>query len=126
MPDLSADRPLPFTEDDVKMLVQVAGARLLAMTGLTEMPASRALLMSHEMRAVLTALAAAGRLLPPDAEHREEWGVRMDWVQGPLDLYCTNRATAEDHIANLAPSYRGIGKLIRRVAGPWVEVDPNE
>lgn len=123
----SADRPLPlpkiksFTEDDVEMLVKVAGARLLAMTGLTEIPASRALFLRHEIRDVLGALAAAGRLLPPDAEHREEWGVQIESFPAgtPVIAY---HGLPEGRARKMADRSGGV-PVRRRPAGPWEEVD---
>lgn len=126
-----------FTEEDVEALVQVAGARLLAMTGLTEIPASRALFLRHEIRDVLDALAAAGRLLPPDAEHREEWEVRWLSDRGGIcmhERHLISRASAEElgpaRVGEYGITSYSVHRRTHRIfgdgssfTGPWVEVE---
>jgi len=122
MPDLSADRPLllpeeikGFTEEDVELV-----ARAFDPNGELE-PANLA-----DARTALAALAAAGRLLPASAEHREEEeefavdGALPDgtpWVSDPHYRLGDARQLA----AMMAP-----GAVIKRrmiSAGPWTEVD---
>lgn len=98
MPDLSAGRPLlpaekiqGFTVEDASIVARAIGADYW-------IPSDR----SAAARAVLTALTAAGRLLPPDAEHLQR--------------------------ARLVTGDDGVQRLQERSAwvGPWVEVDRSE
>jgi hypothetical protein len=67
----------------------------------------------------LTHLAAAGRLLPASAEHRQEWSewaVQFEWGIYPCDNEEHARWSAD-------PARGGSGKVVARRVGPWVEVD---
>lgn len=110
MPDLSAGRPLPlpekiFTKEDVMLVAKAIGADYW-------IPSDR----SAAARDILTALAAAGRLLPPSAEHREEWGALYQGHVHRVD----ERGAAEA----LAATARGAVAVQRTITtGPWAEVD---
>lgn len=74
-----------------------------------------------EARAVLAALADAGRLTPADAEAREDWGVAVGAREGdPLVAYA---GLTEADARKLAP--RSDGFVVRRAwtAAPWVAAD---
>lgn len=127
MPDLSADRPLllpeePFTEEDFD-LVRTA----LDKVGRFGEIATR----SAIAEAVLTALAAAGRLLPPDAEHREEWSLWLSGSPGVAAGVAWDQTfDSEEEAREQAASFLGHGWTVAKPvrcdvwAGPWVEVDP--
>jgi hypothetical protein len=82
-------------------------------------------------RAVLAALAAAGRLLPADAETRTEYGVRMTWDDGTVEEDECDRRLAERRVRWHAerraavPGWRiAAAEVVTRVrtttAGPWL------
>lgn len=76
-------------------------------------------------RGIFDAGVAEGRRQA--TEGRElAWGVRMEWVQGPMTLDCVDRATAEDYIAALPPSQRGIASIVSRLVGPWEAAEQAE
>lgn len=127
MPDPSADRPLPdpkiesFTEEDVRLVAEV---HRTADPGNVYVDGWLA-------RAVLSALAAAGRLLPPDAEHREEWtAVLTDRTSGRVTTW-KPRPSEEDlrnSLRRLAVDDWDVEVQLHRravvfAAGPWVEVE---
>jgi hypothetical protein len=68
-------------------------------------------------RAILAALAEAGRLLPPNA--RIEWGIQRAGRE-PLNYYSRRGAAERDASGDPAIT------LIRRVVGPWVPVGAEE
>jgi hypothetical protein len=140
MPDPSADRPLllpeePFTEEDVDLLDHalvaadcVHGAIGPGHVGCT-LACSRCI-----ARKALAALAAAGRLLPASAEHREEWTYTA--TIGNVDRHGEDNAeayeTREDAVAQIAftrQHYPALSvtdvRYVRRdvFTGPWTEVD---
>lgn len=122
----SADRPLlhpekiqTFTDEDVRLVAKAIGADYW-------IPSDR----SAAARDVLAALAAAGRLLPPSAEHREEWGL---WLSGspsvPAGVAWDQIFDSEEEAREQAAFLLGVGWTVARPvrrnvwAGPWVEVD---
>ena len=134
MPDPSADRPLllpeePFTEEDVSI---VEGA----LTDWLQDCCIDGGALSYDggVRRALTALAAAGRLLPADADRDEEWTVRYTMNGDPKPPewgghVFSDRDEAELHIATwrrVYPdlTYTDVHYLQRDLfTGPWVEVD---
>jgi len=125
MPDLSADRPpappeepKSFTEEDVEAVADLFcteadgpcnGCRLIA-------------------KLAFTRLAAAGRLLPASAEHREErWRVVVCDPDGTP--YAKGRHfDSRDEAVRWAEDVLWVNpgdicKVERRILGPWVEVD---
>lgn len=83
-PDSPADRPPLFTDQDVDLLDHALvdadgrhGAIGPGHVGCT-LACSRCI-----ARKALEALAEAGRLAPVSSEHREQWGVRLVWDDGP-------------------------------------------
>jgi hypothetical protein len=81
----------------------------------------------------LRALAAAGRLLPADAETRTEWGVRMTWDNGTVEDDECDRRLAERRVRwhaerrTAVPGWRvTAAEVVTRVrtttAGSWLPV----
>lgn len=86
-----------------------------------------------DARAALDALHRARRLAPPDADTREQWGVRLTWNDGRAeDFERDNRADAEamhnHHVRSRRenPDWLVTSALIRREVvtwvGPWLPV----
>lgn len=141
VPDPSADRPLllvekikSFTEEDVELVVDA-----MAEAHCYCPPGPRCSSHYTEAEAALTALATTGRLLPVDAEHREEWAVHWLGERGGIamvDAQLASRRQAEELGPQRVGMYNITGySLHRRVhqrfadgstlIGPWVEVDEN-
>lgn len=132
--DPSAGRPLllpekPFSEDD----------RRIVGDALRTVPTGR-WSYNEIITAVLHALAAAGRLLPPDAERREEWNVRLpkpagNWIVD--DSMAKNWPPEPGEIAedvawwkvnaglDVIPVKRFVAQFADGswLTGPWVEVE---
>lgn len=134
MTDPSAGRPLllpeaPFTVEDIALVAKAIGADYW-------IPSDR----SAAARDILTALAAAGRLLPPDAERREEWNVRLPkpagnwvvddsmtktWPPEPGEI-AEDVAWWKDNAGlDVIPVKRFVSQFADGswLTGPWVEVD---
>jgi hypothetical protein len=71
----------------------------------------------YRARAVLAALAEAGRLLPSDAETRTEWGV-IGWGGGRYGT--ATREAAEELVASAPDDRRLISRTV--TVGPWQPV----
>lgn len=127
MSDPSADRPLPFTKSDVESLGDVVDDYYTRM-GMP--PSCRPFAVS---RLILEHLAAAGRLLPADADRAEEWTMRYSLNGGPLQIGEEGGHVLDDledcqrhirvwqqHYPDL--TYSDVSYLRRDVfTGPWVD-----
>lgn len=100
-----------FTEADVQLVTEAA-----AEAACNCPPHTRCFRHEIEARAILSALAEAGRLLPDGAE--QVWGISMG--PGRLPTFCDD----EHEARRLA--YLPTRKVFSRVAGPWVEADGAE
>lgn len=113
-----------FTEEDVQLVADALGGAVLPLAAHYE----------DSARAVLAALAEAGRLLPAGGEVLEQWTYAEVDRTGSLepvhwDHVFDCRADAEAHFAFLqmqasGRTWDGV-RIARRVkvAGPWVEED---
>lgn len=134
MPDLSADRPLLHSKSDLVAL-EAELDRLIGSPNQID--------TANLADALLDFLAARSRLLSPDAEHREEWNVRLPKPGGysVVDGSMTKRWPPEpgevsedvawwkDHAGvDVIPVKRTVSEFADGswFMGPWVEVDPNE
>lgn len=127
MPEPSAVRPLPhpeklFSEEDVLDLAIVVNENDGIIVG-DDLIFSDC---SQIARAVLDHLAAAGRLLSPDAERHEEWGVRVNEPHPRREEVVGDVIKLTEEQARYGPTiWPGWSTVKRtvRAAGPWAEVD---
>lgn len=131
MTDPSADRPLLlpekiFSEEDIQLVADALTASN-ARRWEEQLPVPA---WCDLATAALHALATAGRLLPPSAEHREEWRVqRMDIESHKWEPYLMeNRADAERFCEDAVwgEHARVERREIVTWVGPWVEVDGSQ
>lgn len=119
----------PFTESDVQFVAasivehdRTAGLLAPAPTRIHE----------GEARAVLTALAEAGRLLPPGVSIEEKFGVMGDETivktyRRPYVMGHASCESAEEYIADQREDWPDHNlRLVSRWSSPWVPVGTEE